>query len=950
MVTHWKEGNWRAWTQPDRTDVAIITCLLGMVLFGALAWLSLEFTRLDSRIAAVWVPNAAAVALLLRFAVPKEHFFILALWVGNSIANMIGGDAPFSAAALAACNAIEIQLAISLTRSWCGARPNMQDIGDLARFLLAGAVIAPMCAAVLAMITLEVHPISPLASWAKWAATDGLGMAIIAPSLMVLIDAARRFHKPTASRLTEWCIILSGGALANAAIFGQSAVPIMFMALPIVVLHAFRLGAAGTAFAVATTAAIAIEFTAAGLGPVSALEASTTVKLIVLQVYLAAAFLLGLPVAAVLAGRDRALQDLAAKQAEIALLTDSITDAVLHFEASRRCTYASRSVQKVLGQSPDDLLGQGSSECAHPESAAHIEEVERRLLSGESEQERIVFRRREDDYAGNPVYIEADCAVARQEPDGPAAGIVVSARDVTDRIALEMQLTRARRIAEEAARGKSEFLANMSHEIRTPMNGVLGFAELLSEADLPAEQQHQADLIVQSGRSMMMLLNDILDLAKIEAGHVTIEPEPTDLGELIHECIRLHQASAEKKGLELRYEGPPHGPFITTDGLRLRQILLNLLSNAVKFTEHGSIALRHTIRDGYVQIDVEDTGIGILEKCRANIFEPFEQGESDTARRFGGTGLGLPISRQLAELLGGQLDVASEPGVGSCFTLRIPYEKAQDMSQRDPTAVASENDKPPLQPARILLAEDHDINRMLVSAMLERCGQRVTIAHDGEEAVEAVLEAFSEGTPFDLVLMDIQMPGCDGYSATRAIRAEGIRASELPIVALTANAYPEDIAAAREAGMQDHLAKPLAFAELVRALQRWLPVRIIDETERPDQPQPEKPMHDPPSTVHSPSLVNRWQVRRRETLEAVSAALRDDALTGDEAEALAKLVHTLAGTAGMFGEAQLGECAAALERSLKSEAKFDERRALAQQLLDTARAAEQPTRPAAGQE
>jgi CheY-like chemotaxis protein/HPt (histidine-containing phosphotransfer) domain-containing protein len=365
--------------------------------------------------------------------------------------------------------------------------------------------------------------------------------------------------------------------------------------------------------------------------------------------------------------------------------------------------------------------------------------------------------------------------------------------------------------------------------------------------------------------------------------------------------------------------------------------------------------------------------------------------------------LGLAISRQLAELLEGNLHVASEPGLGSTFTISLPYEPAQSRPEplmHQPTGEAETH----LQPAHILLAEDHDINRMLVTAMLERCGQHVTIARDGEQAIEAVLEAHSQSRPFDLVFMDIQMPGCDGYTATRAIRAEGIRASQLPIIALTANAYPEDIAAAREAGMQGHLAKPLAFADLVKALERWLPVRIVEEPEtapidigdeavlRPQalkedcvraalpnslgqlasspetkrasksspssrsapKPAPTPaptPSHTPshtPQIVHSPSLVERWQVRRQETLDAVSAALRDAALTGDQAEALAKLVHTLAGTAGMFGEGELGECATTLERALLSDSPIIERQQLAQQLLDVAQRKKAPIGAEAG--
>lgn len=937
---------WRAFARAEGIFGMLLLFVILGALFGMLAYLSVEFTRAESRIAAIWAPNAIAIALLLRFRFKREQLLIASLWVGNTAANALGGDPLGSAAALAACNAIEIQLAIALARRWCGNSPQMRDFGELAKFLAAVALIAPMVSAVLATITLAPGISAMLPTWGKWAITDGLGTAIIAPGLMVLIDALRKPIEASRSRVLEWAIVLVGGALVNSAIFYQQGFPFLFLSGPVILLHAFRLGAAGTAIGMAITAGISIIMTSAGHGPVNLVQSDLTTKLIVLQTYLASTFLMGLPIAAMLAGRDRAIRELATKQQELSLLADNITDAIIQYDNNGHCVYASRSVETVMGDKAADFIGKRAGERIHPDSVSTMLGVERRLLEGKSETERFTFRRLNDDARGRPVYIEADCALMRRAPDEAPSGIVVSARNISHRVELEYQLTRARRLAEAAAQGKSEFLANMSHEIRTPMNGVLGFAELLADAELPPEQKHHADLIVQSGKSMMMLLNDILDLSKIEAGHVTIEREATDLGELIHECVRLHQASASKKQLQLSCEGPENGPYIVTDGLRLRQILLNLLGNAVKFTEKGSIILRHTIRDGRVLIEVEDTGIGISSERLSHIFEPFEQGENDTSRRFGGTGLGLTISRQLAELLDGHLDVASEAGVGSCFTISIPHEAARTKPETH-DELSQPDRGMPLEPAHILLAEDHDINRMLVTAMLERCGQRVTIARDGEEAIEAVLEAYSQSQPFDLVLMDVQMPGCDGYSATRAIRAEGIRASQLPIVALTANAYPEDIAAAREAGMQGHLAKPLAFAELVKALERWLPVRIVETQDAmPMQPAAEsKPRA--PSLVHSPSLVERWEVRRRETLDAVGAALRDSTLSGDQAEPLAKLVHTLAGTAGMFGEVELGESASALERALKNGSSDEDRQHLAKKLLDVAQATKPAQQPEA---
>ncbi|MEM8726866.1 MAG: ATP-binding protein, partial [Pseudomonadota bacterium] len=571
--------------------------------------------------------------------------------------------------------------------------------------------------------------------------------------------------------------------------------------------------------------------------------------------FVAANFLTGLPVAAVLAGRDRIMREVEDGKRQLQLLAENITDAIFRYDLNGVCTYASSSVREVLDEEPETYIGRRASDRMHEDARALILQAEQRLLSGESMKERFTYRRFTDSKDGTPVFIEAECAVAVNPSTHQPEGIIVSARDVTERVELELLLTRARRHAENAAHAKSEFLANMSHEIRTPMNGVLGFAELMLDSDLDPDQRRHTKMIVESGRSMMLLLNDILDLSKIEAGQISIDRSAVDLRSTIEDCAALHRPSAEKKGIDLVCEFNPDGaasdqdeaPWVMTDGLRLRQIVLNLIGNAVKFTETGDIRVTCTVRNGQFTVKVADTGIGITPSRIEMIFRPFTQGESDTSRRFGGTGLGLSISRQLAELLGGFIDVESEAGRGSCFTLTLPATQVEPDCDSGPARMsnpaipskASNEDKastalaaPDLQPARILLAEDHDVNRLLASEMLERCGQSVDIAHDGNEAISLVFDAMMRGAPYDLVLMDIQMPGCDGYAATRAIRDEGITPHLLPIIALTANAFPEDIAAARDAGMQAHLAKPLEFSELARALQRWLPTRIV-ETEPP---------------------------------------------------------------------------------------------------------------------
>lgn len=593
-----------------------------------------------------------------------------------------------------------------------------------------------------------------------------------------------------------------------------------------------------------------------------------------------------MPIAAILAGRDRLTEALVDGRRELALLANSITDAVLKIDTEGVCTYASPAVRSVLGEEPSAFLGRSMDGLTQEDASERIQNMLSRLLAGQSEKERLTYRRRLDSDEGEPVFIEADCAAAFDPLTGAKAGVIVSARDVTERVELELLLTRARRHAENAASAKSDFLANMSHEIRTPMNGVLGFAELMLQSDLDPDQRRHTEMIAESGRSMMLLLNDILDLSKIEAGQVVIDVGPIDLHATLEECIALHRLVAQKKGLTVRIEpedtaqegagANANPPRVMTDGLRLRQIVLNLIGNAVKFTESGEVRISYWARADEIGVRVRDTGIGVSPALIETIFQPFTQARSDAGRRSPGAGLGLSISRQLATLLGGRITVESAVGVGSTFTLTLPTSFASyEESAPDPSPVFSPKDLP--QDARILLVEDHDVNRMLVTEMLERCGQSVAIAQDGNEAISIVMDSVVRDRPFDLVLMDVQMPDCDGYEATQAIRAEGIGPETLPIVALTANAFPEDVAAAHEAGMQAHLAKPIVFADLAEALQRWLPTRIVETPM--DHDVPETAPAEPPEAALAPpmdgkaSLESRWLVRRRDTIEAVRRGL-----------------------------------------------------------------------------
>ncbi|WP_298471634.1 ATP-binding protein [uncultured Erythrobacter sp.] len=951
---------------------SLIAAALGALGFWLLAVASLSLSRFDSILASVWLPSACAVAFLLRARLSNELPFYGAILVAGTVANMAVGTPLQVALVFSVANILNIVTVTFLTRRFCGHRPDMTKLEHLARFVWAGGLVGPCLAASFAAIAMGPDDTTVWVGATGWFLTDSMGMVLIVPTTLLIFDALRQRARSSKTQLVEQAMLLVFGVTCAILVFRQNAFPLLFLIPPITLLHAFRLGSLGTALFVALLAAVASLMTWAGLGPIFEASASAITRLHLIQAFVAANFLTGLPVAAILAGRDRIMTEMEASKRELALLAENATDALMCFDLNGVCTYASPSVETVLAESVETFLGQRPSDRMHEDARERIILAQERLVSGESDKERFTYRRVHDSADGTPVFLEAECGVAFNPETGRREGIVVSARDVTERVELELLLTRARRHAENAARAKSEFLANMSHEIRTPMNGVLGFSELMLQGELDEEQRRHTQMIVESGRSMMLLLNDILDLSKIEAGQISIDQAPADLDATIEDCAALHRPTAEKKGLELHVErdrhkgrdGAENHAWVMTDGLRLRQIVLNLIGNAVKFTEHGHVHVSYTIDDDQFCVRIADTGIGISASRLETIFKPFTQAESDTSRRFGGTGLGLSISRQLAELLGGFIDVESEPGVGSCFTLTLPATRALPNCAPAPDAEVSpyleETDILP-QSARILLAEDHDVNRELVVEMLERCGQSVEIAHDGNEAISLVIDSVMRGTPYDLVLMDIQMPGCDGYAATRAIRGEGIRAGTLPIVALTANAFPEDIAAARDAGMQAHLAKPLDFAALARVLQRWLPIRIVSETgveeaseslaaEACDVATEELSTRHQQGLVQSPSLVSRWHERRREAIEAVRTALEYEVLGVDEVNVsqraeLAKLVHKIAGTAAMFGEPELGDQAAAFERALRMELSQDVQEALARELLELAGDAEENWEP-----
>ncbi len=412
-------------------------------------------------------------------------------------------------------------------------------------------------------------------------------------------------------------------------------------------------------------------------------------------------------------------------------------------------------------------------------------------------------------------------------------------QEARERGRAEEESARAKEAAEAAARVKSEFLANMSHEIRTPMTAILGFTELLRcEGDLakaPPKRLEALDTIARNGNHLLNLINNVLDLSKIEAGKMVVERTECSPWQVVEDVVSSARIRAEGRGIHLEATyALPFPQTIQSDPVRLRQILANLVDNAVKFTDRGcvQIAVSYTSRPDAgprLHFAVSDTGVGMTAEQIARLFRPFSQADSSTTRRFGGTGLGLTISKRLAELLGGDVEVQSRPGAGTTFTLTVDPGSLEGVPALDAAPKTSFGTLKPAETrpsgtfrGRVLLAEDGPDNQRLIVCILKKAGLEVDLAENGRIACEKALASQSAGTPYDMILMDVQMPEMDGYDATRSLRRDGWSG---PIVALTAHALAGDREKCLKVGCSDYLSKPISWEALWKTLARHLPAR-----------------------------------------------------------------------------------------------------------------------------
>lgn len=518
--------------------------------------------------------------------------------------------------------------------------------------------------------------------------------------------------------------------------------------------------------------------------------------------------------------RRRHEEALAVSEAMFRAIFETAAIGVVRLDVRGTIIEANRALHRMLGFDDDALTGRRLRDITHRDDWPRDDGLIEDLLEGRCESYQA--DRRYLHRAGPVVWGHVTIS-AIQTLDGDPT-VVAMIDDITARVQAEEQLARAKLAAEAAAEAKGRFLAIMSHEIRTPLNAMLGFNELLEATELDADQTHYVETVAAAGRHLSDIINDVLDFSKIESGAMELEKKPFDPRVELRRAVNMFEGAAARKKLALSCDiddGVPES--LAGDAKRIRQIVTNLVGNAIKFTETGSVAVR--VRTGTITatraiatIEVRDTGVGIDVPACETLFEPFVQADSSTTRRYGGTGLGLAICKQLAELMGGSIQVDSAVGTGSTFTVTLPVELARPAdvemaSGRSRRAMRQQRET--LRGLRVLVVEDDPTNLALIERLLTRVGCAVEAAHNGEEALVSLTR---HNHP--IVLMDIDMPVMDGREATRRIRTQFAPDAQPYIIAVTAYVSDTDRDRYLEEGMNDYLSKPIRPHELEAALER----------------------------------------------------------------------------------------------------------------------------------
>jgi PAS domain S-box-containing protein len=664
--------------------------------------------------------------------------------------------------------------------------------------------------------------------------------------------------------------------------------------------------------------------------------------------------------------RDRQAAILAESEANGRLILDNANDMISRVDADGHRLYASAATAAVFGLSPEAFLARDFASLIHPDDLPALAAAQGLMRSGELHRVTLPFRAMHQERGA--VWVEMAARALFDPVTSAPAGYISVTRDVTERVLMEAEreerareralnaeleqlarhMAQARNIAEQANRAKTRFLAGMSHELRTPLNGILGYAQLLRmDGGLSAVQAERVQLMLSAGTHLLEMISCVLDLSEIETAGIELQAGPVDVVGLAEASLNIVRPAAQAKHLALSLEAAPDVPArISTDPARLRQILLNLLGNAVKYTPAGSVTLRlaalpaaPVVPGGGLRLEVADTGPGIPRDKAHLLFEEFERLDAASNTSAEGAGLGLSLAKRLATVLGGVLGYEDNPGGGSVFWLELPIPvqqpsavpaRATDFTEPEasagtplPRALTMVKDTADDVPSRVLVVDDVAMNRDIAAAFIRSAGYEVVCAEGGEQAV-----ALAAAGDFMVVLMDVRMPGMDGLEATRRIRAAGGPRAQVPIVALTAQVFTEQIEACRATGMDTHVAKPFTLETLLGAIARG--VEAGQARERRAAPVAPLIGCDLPTLVDSafertaavlnPAVMRGYLHSLAERAETLLRGLAGPDDLSSSAAALADATHALAGSAGMFGFDRLVHVARHFERAVKSDA------------------------------
>jgi PAS domain S-box-containing protein len=805
------------WTGRDLVKTAALA-VVAAAGYALLAYLCVEFPRNYGQVAPIWLSNGFGVACLLSCRDRHWPAVLLGCLVGGLAAGAHVQDLLTVNVILVSCNIIQIFICAWGVRRVCGQEVDLGRARDMIAFALICGLAAPIATgAVAATIHTAMRGGVLLANIGVWSLGDILGLMTITPCLLALVRIRHYLRERPLSISGVVCLLLL--LVVTIVVFTQPR-PLLFIVPPMMLLVAWRLEVLGAALSATLVAVVAVIFTMAGQGPITLLPAGSPDQAIVLQLFLAVAIFISLPVASIQRHRRQMLQSMTEANAAVARsearfrqLAENAQDMIVHSNLRGIIQYVSPACVAMLGYTTEELVGREGMTTVHEDDreairALVVEQIAHMTAHRDNGPTRIEYRAIRKD--GQVIWLESRPGLQRDPLTGALTGITDIVRDVTEHKAMERQLREARNEAEAAAAVKGEFLANMSHELRTPLTSVLGFARLVDdEPDLSPDARRFIGRVLSGGKALLTTINDILDFSKLEAGQLELKLEPVAPDQIIDEVLDLFSLEAEAKGVPLRAEGLARLPSdLMIDSGRLRQVLLNLIGNAVKFTEAGEITVsaRYDDADHRLHLAVADTGPGIAAEDVDLLFRRFSQVDAGLTRKHGGTGLGLAICKGLVEAMGGQIGVVSVPGQGACFSFDIsaPYAVGLEIQ------AASEAAAPLLPPAlRVLVVDDNPANRELVNAILTAMGAEVAEAVDGEEGVAA-----AAAQPFDAILMDLRMPRLDGAQAALRIRGEGGLNAATPIIAFSADARPGG-----PGGIFDgSVSKPMTAAGLVAAL------------------------------------------------------------------------------------------------------------------------------------